>query len=122
MGTEGYPKVIKTVAVEGYDGLLLSVVVNLTGAEWAGLGASYDDATRAEFGRLLCKAYDGRRYEYGGNVLDFSTPEAALATLEAPELPLDLRIWVRNVPWEAINAYLEGLRGNFKVSFVPTST
>lgn len=123
MGIEGYPKVIKTVAVEGYDGLVLNVVVNLSGAEWDTLIRNYteSDEARAAFAAVLAKAYDYRVYDFGGLALDFSTPDAAMATLTNPALPMDLQVWLRNVPWEAVNLYLEGLRGNFKVSFVPTS-
>jgi len=113
MGTEGYPKVIKTVAVEGYDGLLLSIVVNLSGAEFEALVGNDDDT----LGPALVTAYNGGVYQVGGAVLDFSSPEAALATLRSPSLPMDLRYWVRNAAIEAIDVHLEGLRGNFRRCF-----
>jgi hypothetical protein len=56
-----------------------------------------EDARRA-FGAALVQAYAGGKVEAYGVVLDFSTADAALATLENDALPGDL-IWaLRNAP------------------------
>lgn len=117
MGIEGFPRVTRTVQPEGYDGLVFTLVVNLSGATFDALLTDGDS-----FGAALVTAYCGQCIEWHGYTFDFSTPEAARATLADPDLPIDLRWWLRNAPIEAIDVYLEQLRKNFRRSFEPTSS
>jgi hypothetical protein len=116
--TEGYPNITRTVQPEGYEGLVFTLTVNLTGAEFVAL-ASTEPAT---LGPALVKAFNGKKYEWGGLVFDFSTPEAALAMLERDDVPMDLKFWFRNAPIEATDVYLEHIRGNFRKSFEATKS
>lgn len=130
---EGYPAITRTISPEGYGDLVFTMVVNLSVADFTLLVVGYDTISetdgeaeqakkrdqRLRYGAALSRAFSGRAYPYG---LDFTTPEAALATLERQDLPLDLRFWLNNAPAEAAEVYLEGLRKNFRSSFASTPT
>lgn len=117
-GKQDFPhRITRTVQPEGYDNLLFTLVVNLSGETFEVLAAGGD-----ALGAALVEAYCGQTIEWQGYAFDFSTPENAMATLESPALPLDLRWWLRNAPIEAIDVYLEELRKNFRRSFAPTSS
>ena len=57
-------------------------------------------AERQRLGAALVTFYRGARVEAYGAVLDFSTPDAAVDTINHPEMPHDLAYWLLNAPWE----------------------
>ena len=78
---------------------------------------------RLVYGALLARAYAHTRFDAYGFTFDFSTAEAALATVESKELPLDLRRWFRLAPAGAVEAELEEMMdGGLKKSFQPRTT
>lgn len=81
------------------------------------------DRLRLVYGALLVRAYGGQRAEAYGWTFDFSTPEAALATVESKELPLDLRHWFRRAPCGAVQAELDEMQDDgLKKSFQRRTT
>lgn len=61
-------------------------------------------AERRRLGEALVSCYDGAMVEAYGHRLDFSTPDAAVETINNPKLPADLAYWLLNVPWEVHQA------------------
>jgi len=124
MGIEGFPNITRTAQPEGYDDLIFTLTVNLSGADFNVLLRGHepeDTSGRSAFGAVLAAVYNHERIEWRGHTFDFTDGDAALATLESLALPLDLRFWIRNAPVEAADVYLENLRKNFRRSFESTS-
>jgi hypothetical protein len=69
-----------------------------------------------EVGRLLSEAYNAAQVDAYGASFDFSTPERAWATLTHPDLPTDLRYWLRNAPIEIVEWAREETRKKFVLS------
>jgi hypothetical protein len=69
-----------------------------------------------EVGALLSTAFRATKIAAYDTVLDFSTPAAAWKTLNSPELPIDLRYWIRNAPYEIIEITREETRKKFILS------
>ncbi len=95
----GFPARFKTYTPEGYADVALQIRVNPTSAELSrlALGATTDE-DRPLLGAALMAAYAGGKVEAYGVSLDFSTVDAALATIDNDALPDDLRYWLRNAP------------------------
>jgi hypothetical protein len=72
--------------------------------------------TEAEVGALLSEAYQGARVDAYGATFDFSAAETAWATLINPDLPTDLRYWLRNAPIEIVEWVREETRKKFLAS------
>ena len=108
-----FPSRYRELELEGYTDLKgLRVRVNPTQRELVLLaeGATFEPGetetetaerkqnARSAFGAALVTAYAGAKVECYGVVLDFSTADAALATIESEDLPSDLRYALRNAP------------------------
>lgn len=80
------------------------------------------DAARARarlaYGAMLAQVYHGRRYSAYGLDFDFSTAEAAAATMEREDLPEDAKEWLRGLPDLALDAYREHIRKNCRASLL----
>jgi len=110
----------RTFEPETYPDVKLPIWVNPTNKQlidlYRGPVVDGDDDGREAFGQLIVQAYRGAKIDVQGVTLDFSSPLAALATLENETLPDDLRYWLRNAPMEAIVREREFLVKNLKAS------
>lgn len=127
-----FPARFKTFAPEGYADLSFQIRVNPTNAELMTLvrgsvpeTADNEDAkarekakaqARATFGKALMQAYAGAKVEAYGVLFDFSTPDAALATMELDGIPDDLAHWLRNAPVDVVLAEREAITKNYRAS------
>lgn len=110
-----FPSRYKTFTPEGYAELCFQLRVNPTNAELITLAGPYKEPEeRAKFGAALVQAYAGAIVEGYGRTFDFSTAEAAIATLEAPDLPDDLQTWLRNAPADVALREREYITKNYR--------
>lgn len=117
MGGKGnLPRRLVSCGHPNYPELAVSVLANPTGALFEQLlsGSTQDGEQGAVLGAALADAYDRMRYEVYGLVLDFTTAEAALATIKSPDLPDDLAQWLRNVPIELVLLERDEYAKNFR--------
>jgi hypothetical protein len=112
-----FPKRVLNVSPPEYDDLAFDIHANPTGADITALCA-VDDAT---LGAALVKAYGGVKADGYGVTFDFSTPEAAMQTIQNPDLPADLRFWLRNAPLDVVDYVREDVTKKFKRSLGASS-
>lgn len=111
----GFPSRYKTFTPEGYAELRFQLRVNPTNAELITLAGPYQEPdARAKFGAALVQAYAGAKVEAYDRTFDFSTAEAALATIEAVDLPDDLQAWLRNAPCDVAIREREYITKNYQ--------
>jgi hypothetical protein len=96
-----------------YPDLVLPIRVNPTVNKLLAMIGAVDDE---ELGQLLAEAFNFAVVEAYGVTFDFSTPEAAAATLTNPDLPADLRFWIRNAPIEVVEWVREDTAKKFRAS------
>jgi hypothetical protein len=114
----GFPARFRTFTPEGYDDLGLKIQVNPTNDELLFLAGPIpeDAGERTRFGAALARSYDHAKIEAYGVTFDFSTPEAALATLDNGQIPDDLQYWLRNAPVEVVIREREHITKNYRAS------
>jgi hypothetical protein len=120
-----------TCPLPGYDDLTVQVLVNPTNKQWSyfldgGLEASAlleqregESATdwtqrqqenrtyrREKLGQALCEIFNRRAY----GDLDFSTPAAALTTVEHEDMPDEIVMWLMELPITVRNARIEAMQ------------
>lgn len=69
-------------------------------------------AARATFGEALARFYEGGQ----GTELDFTSPEAALASLDSRELPTELAYWLLMLPAAVRERRYAELEKNYRSS------
>jgi hypothetical protein len=114
--------------LDGYDGYVFRVLQNPSQLVWqefndGGLArpaanASKDDLVRAEvarqqMGRALSAFYGPSKV----SGMNFATPEAALATMDDPDLPDELAYWLLTLPM----AIVQRRRGLIEKNLYPSS-
>jgi hypothetical protein len=121
--------------LSGYDGLAVQVLANPTGKEWrefltTGTGVDpfleRDDGEtaeawlarldasrierRARFGAVLATLYGHQAY----GPLDFTTAEAALATVEHDDIPDELVSWLMEIPSAIHDRRIEAMQKKYR--------
>jgi hypothetical protein len=124
----------------GYEGLAVQVLANPTGKEWrefltGGTGAdplltradgeidadwaarvdASRTARRAQFGAILSTLYGKQAY----GPLDFTTTEAALATVEHDDLPDEIVLWLLEVPITVHDQRIEAMQKKLRQPSIP---
>lgn len=115
-----FPRVYRDLPVEmeGYEGVSFNVLSNPTNRELEDFlntrSAEYEEVEEAReqgretFGNLL-------HLFFGKSVVDsfdFSSPSAALATVESDDLPMDIKFWLKQAPLVALRRYQDDVRSN----------
>lgn len=115
----GFPKRFRKAVCPAYPEAEFRILANPDGALYDALlmGDSSTDERAAALGAALQEAYGGDKVEAYGVVFDFSTPQASIATINAPATPIDLRIWLRNAPTDLVSFEREETRSNYRASF-----
>ena len=95
-----FPNRYRRCTPPNYPDLTLSVLANPTGALYQTLlfGDASTPESTSEIGAALVQAYAGAKVDAYGMTFDFSTADAAMATIGNDALPFDLRVWLRNAP------------------------
>lgn len=117
-----FPKRFRPARPPEYDDLTFHILANPSGTLYQRLlsGDATTEERAADLGAALSEAYGGDRIEAYGGVLDFSTPEGAIKTVTDPDLPIDLRAWIRNAPIDLVAYEREFfISGNFQASLLP---
>jgi hypothetical protein len=118
-----FPPRIVEKSPDGYPDLVLPIRINITQREHDALyqGSTENEETTAQLGHGLSTVYNQACVSAYGYTFDFSTPEKAVETLLSDDLPLELRLWLRNAPVELIGAEADFLLKTFRASLTPGS-
>lgn len=101
------------VASPDYPDAIFDLLANPLGKLFDALLIGGDD-----LGAALVEVYGGGKVEAYGVVFDFSAPDTAMATLNHPDIPADLRYWLRNAPLDLVLHERDRVSKNFPASLV----
>lgn len=118
-----FPKRFAACAHPEYPDAVFRILANPPGALYDALlmGTTATDEDAAKLGAAMQEAYGGATVEAYGVVFDFSTPAAAVTTLQHEATPVDLRAWLRSAPIDLVVYEREELGKNFRASLTPGS-
>ena len=116
-----FPNRYRRCTPPNYPDLTLSVLANPIGTLYQALlfGDASTPESAASLGDALVQAYAGARVEAYDMTFDFSTADAAIATINNDELPFDLRVWLRNAPNDLVAYERDEATKNFHCSLTP---
>jgi hypothetical protein len=116
-----FPKRYRRARPPEYDDLTFRLLANPTGALYDTLlmGDASTPERKQELGSALVEAYGGETVEGYGMTFDFSNADAAIATITAEQIPVDLRAWLRNAPIDIVAYERDEIAKNFRASLIP---
>lgn len=118
-----FPQRFRRAKCPNYEEAEFRILANPDGALYDALltGDAATPENAHALGAALQQAYGGAKVEAYGETFDFSNPDAAIATIQNPALPIDLRAWLRNAPIDLVTFEREELGNSFRASLVPGS-
>lgn len=114
-----FPSRFRKAVCPGYPEAEFRLFANPNGALYDALlmGDTSTPESTAKLGAALQEAFGADKVEAYGVVFDFSTPEAAIATIQAEGTPIDLRAWLRNAPIDVVSYERDEARSKLAASF-----